>query len=89
MATTTQVPATETVAEATDTNFNLIDDEHTFMMAISEAKLNNKPCVEVSQRLFSYLMKGQAGNALDFQGVRVYPPGAREKVEAHESKRLF
>lgn len=72
-------------AEILDT---VIDNPQDFQIAIGHAQMAGRESIEVSDRLFDYMVK--TSKTEDYftygnPGVRVYREGVREKIEHRES----
>lgn len=65
----------------------VLDTPHDFQMAIGNAQMDGKEFVEVSEKLFKYLVKNNKTNYLTYgdPGVKVFKVGTREEIENEES----
>jgi hypothetical protein len=61
----------------------LIDNPEDFRMAVGQAAMNGEEYVEVSEKLFKYLLKNSKSRYLTYgdPGIKVYKVGTREENE--------
>ena len=64
----------------------VIDDPQEFRIAIGTAQMEGKTFVEVSERLFKYLVKNSKTNYITYgdPGVKVFLKGTREVIEKED-----
>lgn len=88
----------QTLPPAKDPNFHdwnpqvdewegkVITNPQDYNFAHGMAKMNGRPYIEVSQKLFDYMMRGQKGDYFIHDSVKVYKEGTREAIEKRENR---
>lgn len=56
-----------------------------FLFAISRAKLEKKPYIEVTKDILEYIMNGHPGTSIMFQGMRVFLEGTAKQTLKEEA----
>lgn len=76
---------TETVVESKIPE-NITDNAEDFRLAIGRAQMDGLDYVEVSERLFNYLVKNQKTNYLTYgsPGIKVFKTGTRDQILREE-----
>jgi len=64
----------------------IIDNPHDFRMAIGRAAMDGEEYIEVSEKLFKYLLKNAKSPYLTYgdPGIKVFIAGTREEIEREE-----
>lgn len=64
----------------------VIDNPQDFRMAIGRAAMEGEEYIEVSEKLFKYLLKNSKSPYLTYgdPGIKVYLAGTREEIEREE-----
>lgn len=69
-----------------DSEVGVVDSPHEFQGAIGQAQMEGLEYVEVSERMFSYLLKNNKSNYLTYgsPGIKVYRAGTRAQMERED-----
>lgn len=64
----------------------VVDNPEDFRMAVGHAQMAHAEYIEVSARMFEYLVKNNKTEYITYgsPGIKVYKEGTREKIEAWE-----
>jgi hypothetical protein len=81
------MPSTKGQIIEKDLSKEVIDNPQDFQAAIGHAQMAGQDYVEVSDRMFSYLVKNSATEYLTYgnPGVKVFKEGTRDKIVEFES----
>ena len=77
----------EDPVEVTPTSELAIDNPEDFRMAIGNAQMEGLDYIEVTEKLFSYLVKNNKTNYLTYgePGIKVFKVGTREEIQRLEN----
>ena len=82
-----QAPEKEAPKQVTDETNGIIDNAEEFRMAIGNAQMENLEYVEVSERLYKFLLKNRESNYLTYgdPGIKVYRAGTKKKCDREDN----
>lgn len=80
-------PFDDTKEEIKEEVSEVIDDPNEFRMAIGQAQMEGYEYVEVSEKMFKYLLRKSKSKYLTYgdPGIKVFQVGTREEIEREES----
>ena len=83
---TTMPEINEEVVKSEDEKSEIIDNPQDFRMAVGQAAMEGQEYIEVSEKLFKYLLKNSKSKYLTYgdPGIKVYLAGTREEIEREE-----